>query len=89
LEKVCVEGVEWYDSDEWGYDYTYVRSVEMHGTDFEISKAKPDLCYTWFMTHAQYEVVLDSFEVLACVETAKHGHYKFKQDCLAAYGRVA
>ena len=40
------------------------------------------------MTPAQYEVVLDSFEVLARVETAKHGHYKFKADCLAAYGRV-
>jgi hypothetical protein len=32
-------------------------------------------------------VVLDSFEVLARLEIAKHGRYKFKEDCLAAYDR--
>ena len=40
------------------------------------------------LTRAQYEAMLNSFEVLARLETAKHGRFKFKEDCLAAFGRV-
>jgi hypothetical protein len=46
------------------------------------------VAHAYGLTRAQYEVVLDSFEVLARVETAKHGHYQFKSACLAAYERV-
>ena len=47
------------------------------------------VAHAYGLTRAQYEVVLDSFEVLARIEIAKHGRYKFKEDCLAAYARVA
>ena len=45
------------------------------------------VAHAYGLTRAQYEVVLDSFEVLARLETAKHGRYQFKEDCLRAYGR--
>ena len=46
------------------------------------------VAHAYGLTRAQYEVVLDSFEVLARLETAKHCRYKFKEDCLAAYSRL-
>jgi Eco57I restriction-modification methylase len=35
-----------------------------------------------------YEIVLDSFEVMARMQTAGHGYYKLKEDCLAAFERL-
>ena len=35
-----------------------------------------------------YAVVLDSFEVMERTQTQAHGHYKFKEDCLAAFDRL-
>lgn len=46
------------------------------------------VAHAYGLTRAQYEVVLDSFEVLARIEIGRHGRYKFKEDCLATYGRV-
>ena len=46
------------------------------------------VAHAYGLTRAQYEVVLDSFEVLARLENTKHGRYKFKEDCLAAYAKV-
>lgn len=40
------------------------------------------------ITRPQYEVVLDSFEVMAREQIRTQGTYKFKEDCLAAYDRV-
>ena len=34
-----------------------------------------------------YEIVLDSFEAMRREEERKHGYYKFKADCLAAFER--
>lgn len=57
---------------------------ERYALDVEIDAL---VAHAYGLTRAQYEVVLDSFEVLARIEIAKHGHYKFKEDCLAAYER--
>lgn len=46
------------------------------------------VAHAYGLTRAEYEVVLDSFEVLARIETREKGRYQFKDDCLAAYGRV-
>ena len=32
--------------------------------------------------------MLDSFEVMARDQMTQHGHYKLKDDCLAAFDRV-
>jgi len=57
---------------------------ERYWLDVEIDAL---VAHAYGLTRAQYEVVLDSFEVLARLEIAKHGRYKFKEDCLAAYDR--
>lgn len=57
---------------------------EHYALDVEIDAL---VAHAYGLTRAQYEVVLDSFEVLARIEIAKHGRYKFKEDCLAAYRR--
>ncbi|MBK9138905.1 MAG: hypothetical protein IPM17_09105 [Verrucomicrobia bacterium] len=57
---------------------------ERYALDVEIDAL---VAHAYGLTRAQYEVVLDSFEVLARLEIAKHGRYKFKEDCLAAYDR--
>lgn len=46
------------------------------------------VAHAYGLTRAEYEVVLDSFEVLARIERHEKGRYQFKDDCLAAYGRV-
>lgn len=46
------------------------------------------IAHAYGLTRAQYEVVLDSFEVLARIEIGKHGRYKFKEDCLEAYAKL-
>jgi hypothetical protein len=58
---------------------------ERHALDVEIDAL---IAHAYTLTRAQYEVVLDSFEVLARIEIGKHGRYKFKEDCLAAYSRA-
>ena len=58
---------------------------ERYALDVEIDAL---VAHAYGLTRAQYEVVLDSFEVLARIETGKHGRYKFKEDCLAAYERL-
>lgn len=57
---------------------------ERYALDVEIDAL---VAHAYGLTRAQYEVVLDSFEVLARIEIGKHGRYKFKEDCLAAYRR--
>lgn len=46
------------------------------------------VAHAYGLTRADYEVVLDSFEVLARIEIREHRRFKFKEDCLEAYGRV-
>ncbi len=46
------------------------------------------IAHAYGLTRDQYETVLDSFEVMARVQTRAHGRYKFKDDCLDAYRRV-
>ncbi|MCX7824276.1 MAG: hypothetical protein N2689_01800, partial [Verrucomicrobiae bacterium] len=58
---------------------------ERYRLDVEIDAL---VAHAYGLTREQYEVVLDSFEVLARLEIAKHGRYKFKEDCLAAYDRL-
>lgn len=58
---------------------------ERYALDVEIDAL---VAHAYGLTRAQYEVVLDSFEVLARLEIAKHGRYRFKEDCLAAYVRL-
>jgi len=37
----------------------------------------------------EYAIVLDSFEVMTRDQMKHHGHYKLKEDCLAAFDRLA
>jgi hypothetical protein len=46
------------------------------------------VAHAYGLTKQQYEVILDSFEVMAREQTRMHGRYKFKADCLEAYDRV-
>jgi hypothetical protein len=61
------------------------NSEERYALDVEIDAL---VAHAYGLTRAQYEVVLDSFEVLARVQTQKYSRFKFKEDCLAAYVRV-
>jgi hypothetical protein len=47
------------------------------------------VAHAYGLTLPQYGSVLDSFEVMARVQTRAHGRYKFKDDCIAAYRRIA
>ncbi|GIW72670.1 MAG: hypothetical protein KatS3mg102_2212 [Planctomycetota bacterium] len=46
------------------------------------------VAHAYGVTRAQYATILDSFEVMARVQTRRHGRYKFKHDCLEAYRRL-
>ncbi|HWO71026.1 MAG TPA: DNA methyltransferase [Actinomycetota bacterium] len=46
------------------------------------------VAHAYQLTREQYEVVLDSFEVMAREQTRRFGSYRFKSDCLRAYDRV-
>ena len=46
------------------------------------------VAHAYKVTREQYETILDSFEVMARMQIREHGRYKFKEDCLEAYGRV-
>jgi hypothetical protein len=46
------------------------------------------VAHAYRLTAAQYNIMLESFEVLARLEHKLHGRYKFKDDCLAAYERL-
>ncbi len=59
---------------------------ERYSLDVELDAL---VAHAYGVTAAQYESVLDSFEVMARVQTSEHGSYKFKKDCLAAYRRIA
>ena len=54
---------------------------ERYALDVEIDAL---VVQAYSLSRAQYEVVLDSFEVLARIEIGKHGRNMFKEDCLAA-----
>jgi len=62
----------------WDPEERYLLDVE---TDALIAHA-------YSLTRKQYETVLDSFGVFAKKQIAEHGRYKFKEDCLDAYGRL-
>jgi hypothetical protein len=59
--------------------------TERSAMDLEIDAL---VAHAYGLTRAQYEVVLDSFEVLARLQIGEHGRYKFKEDCLATYERL-
>ncbi len=59
---------------------------ERYSLDVELDAL---VAHAYGLTAAQYEVVLDSFEVMARMQMREHGRYKFKGDCLAAYRRIA
>jgi N-6 DNA Methylase len=69
-----------FDSNphKWDPEERYVLDVEIDAT----------VACAYGITRPQYEVVLDSFEVMAREQIRTHGTYKFKEDCLAAYDRV-
>lgn len=58
---------------------------ERHHADTELDAR---VAHIYGLTAAEYEVVLDSFDVLARKEIEKHDSYRFKDDCLAAYRRL-
>jgi hypothetical protein len=43
------------------------------------------IAHAYGLTERQYEVVLDSFEVMAREQMGEHGRYLFKEECLAAF----
>lgn len=47
------------------------------------------VAHTYGLAAREYEVVLDSFDVLARQEINTHGRYRFKDDCMKAYGDLA
>jgi hypothetical protein len=47
------------------------------------------VAHAYKLTREQYEVVLDSFEVMAREQTRRFGTYRFRSDCLRAYDRIA
>jgi hypothetical protein len=61
----------------WDPEERYRLDVE---TDALVAQA-------YGLARDQYEIVLDSFEVMAREEERKHGYYRFKTDCLAAFER--
>ena len=64
---------------------SFLDPAERYALDLEIDAPVAHACG---LTRARYEVVLDSLEVVARIEIGKHGRYKFKEDCLAAYERL-
>lgn len=62
----------------WNMEERYLLDTELDAL----------VAHAYGLTRAEYEVVLDSFEVLARIEMREKGRYQFKDDCLAAYGRV-
>lgn len=46
------------------------------------------MAHAYGVTRDQYEIILDSFEVMARAQTKQHGRYKFQDDCLEWYGRI-
>jgi len=58
---------------------------ERYALDVELDAL---VAHAYGLTREQYETVLDSFEVLARVQTRAHGHNKLKADCLEAYRRL-
>jgi hypothetical protein len=46
------------------------------------------VAHAYGLTKAQYEIILDSFEVMAREQIRVYGHYKFREDCLHAYDHV-
>jgi hypothetical protein len=46
------------------------------------------VAHAYGLTKAHYEIILDSFEVMAREQIRVYGHYKFKEDCLDAYDHV-
>ena len=63
----------------WDSDERYALDVELDAL----------VAHAYGLTATQYETVLDSFEVMARVQMNTHGRYRFKDDCLAAYRRIA
>ena len=61
------------------------NAEKRHGLDIEIDAL---VAHAYGLTRAQYDLVLDSFEVLARVQTKEFGSYKFKEDCLEAYRKL-
>jgi len=59
---------------------------ERYALDVEIDAL---VAHAYRLTAAQYTTVLNSFEVMARIQIREHGRYKFKEDCLAAYRRIA
>jgi len=59
----------------WDEDERYALDIE---TDVLVARAYGLSC-------TEYEIVLDSFEVMAREEERKHGHYKFRDDCLSLF----
>jgi len=59
---------------------------ERYGLDVELDAL---VAHAYGVTREQYATILDSFEVMARVQTREHGRYKFKEDCLQAYSRLA
>ena len=60
-------------------------AVERYRLDVE-TDALVALAYG--LDRVQYEIVLDSFEVMARMQTAEHGTHKFKEDCLAVFDQL-
>jgi len=58
---------------------------ERHRLDVETDAL---VAHAYGVTEREYGVLLDTFEVLARKEIVEHGRYRFKDDCLAAYGRL-
>jgi len=46
------------------------------------------VAHAYELTRERYEIVLDSFEVMAREQTRRFGSYRFKADCLRAYDQV-
>lgn len=66
------------DPHPWNVEERQVLDVEIDAL----------VAHAYGVTRQQYEIILDSFEVLARLQIREHGRYKFKEDCLAAYGKV-
>jgi len=63
----------------WDAEERYALDVELDAL----------VAHAYGLTASQYETVLDSFEVMARMQTKAHGRYRFKEDCLEAYKKIA